>query len=144
MFITLYIREIQHCVYGKRQAEISCLPITREIYLVSAYILPVSHSYGVSTKNSEISYNKIIFLLYDKQQPAVCRLALAVNAKLNLSNICHSTSDFRAVWCSRYLRASLPLNNGMLQRIAHNTRNSMPYALRIVCGLFYIPQNYEH
>ena len=40
---------------GKRQAEISRLPKTREIYLVSAYILPVSHSYGVSTKNREIS-----------------------------------------------------------------------------------------
>ena len=39
----------------KRQAEISHLPKTREIYLVSAYILPVSHSYGASTKNSEIS-----------------------------------------------------------------------------------------
>ena len=34
---------------GKRQAEISRLPKTREIYLVSAYILPVSHSYGAST-----------------------------------------------------------------------------------------------
>ena len=40
---------------GKRQAEISHLPKTREIYLVSAYILPVSHSYGASTKNREIS-----------------------------------------------------------------------------------------
>ena len=40
---------------GKRQAEISRLPKTREIYLVSAYILSVSHSYGVSNKNSEIS-----------------------------------------------------------------------------------------
>ena len=40
---------------GKRQAEISRSPKTREIYLVSAYILPVSHSYGVSTKNREIS-----------------------------------------------------------------------------------------
>ena len=40
---------------GKRQAEISRLPKTREIYLVSAYILPVSHSYGASTKNREIS-----------------------------------------------------------------------------------------
>ena len=41
---------------GKRQAEISRLPNTREIYLVSAYILPVySHSYGASTKNREIS-----------------------------------------------------------------------------------------
>ena len=40
---------------GKRQAEISRLPKTREIYLVSACILPVSLSYGVSTKNSEIS-----------------------------------------------------------------------------------------
>ena len=39
---------------GKRQAEISSLPKTREIYLVSAYILPVSHSYGASTKNREI------------------------------------------------------------------------------------------
>ena len=40
---------------GKRQADISRLPKTREIYLVSAYILPVSHSYGASTKNREIS-----------------------------------------------------------------------------------------
>ena len=40
---------------GKCQAEISRLPKTREIYLVSAYILPVSHSYGASTKNREIS-----------------------------------------------------------------------------------------
>ena len=40
---------------GKRQAEISRLPKTGEIYLVSAYILPVSHSYGASTKNREIS-----------------------------------------------------------------------------------------
>ena len=40
---------------GKRQAEISRLPKTREIYLVSAYIFPVSHSYGASTKNREIS-----------------------------------------------------------------------------------------
>ena len=39
---------------GKRQAEISRLPKTREIYLVSAYILPVSHSYGASTKNRDI------------------------------------------------------------------------------------------
>jgi len=40
---------------GKRQAEISRLPKTREIYLGSVYILPVSHSYGASTKNREIS-----------------------------------------------------------------------------------------
>ena len=40
---------------GKRQAEISRLPKTCEIYLVSAYILPVGHSYGASTKNREIS-----------------------------------------------------------------------------------------
>ena len=40
---------------GKRQAEISRLPKTREIYLASAYILPVSHSYGASAKNREIS-----------------------------------------------------------------------------------------
>ena len=39
---------------GKRQAEISRVPKTREIYLVSAYALPVSHSYGASTKNREI------------------------------------------------------------------------------------------
>ena len=39
----------------KCQAEISLLPKTREIYLVSAYILPVTHSYGASTKNGEIS-----------------------------------------------------------------------------------------
>ena len=48
-------REIEHRVYGKRQAEISRLPKIREIYLVSAYILPVSHSYEASTKNREIS-----------------------------------------------------------------------------------------
>ena len=40
---------------GKRQAEIFRLPKAREIYLVSAYILPVSHSYGASTKNRDIS-----------------------------------------------------------------------------------------
>ena len=40
---------------GKRQAEISRLPKTREINLFSAYILPVSHGYGASTKNREIS-----------------------------------------------------------------------------------------
>ena len=41
---------------GKRQAEISLLPKTREINLVClAYILPVSHSYGASTTNREIS-----------------------------------------------------------------------------------------
>ena len=40
---------------GKGQAEISRLPKTREIYLFSAYILPVSHGYGASTKNREIS-----------------------------------------------------------------------------------------
>jgi len=40
---------------GKRQAEISSLPKTRVIYSVSVYILPVSHSYGASTKNREIS-----------------------------------------------------------------------------------------
>ena len=40
---------------GKRQAEISRLPKSLEIYLVSAYILPVNHSYGASTKNREIS-----------------------------------------------------------------------------------------
>ena len=39
---------------GKRQVEISRLPKTHET-LVSAYILPVSHSYGASTKNREIS-----------------------------------------------------------------------------------------
>ena len=35
---------------GKRQTGISRLPKTREIYLVSAYTLLVSHSYGVGTK----------------------------------------------------------------------------------------------
>ena len=40
---------------SKHQAEISRLPKTGEIYLVSAYILPVSQSYGASTKNREIS-----------------------------------------------------------------------------------------
>ena len=40
---------------GKRQAEIPRLPKPRGICLVSAYILPVSHSYGASTKNREIS-----------------------------------------------------------------------------------------
>ena len=39
----------------KRQAEISRLTKTSEIYLVSAYILPVSHSYGARTTNREIS-----------------------------------------------------------------------------------------
>ena len=39
---------------GKGQAEISRLPKIREIYLVSAYILPVSHSYEASTKNRQI------------------------------------------------------------------------------------------
>ena len=36
---------------GKRQAEISHLPKTCNICLVSAYILLVTHSYGASTKN---------------------------------------------------------------------------------------------
>ena len=40
---------------GKRQAEISHLPKTCDIYLVSAYILLVTHSYGASTKNRERS-----------------------------------------------------------------------------------------
>ena len=40
---------------GKLQAEISRLPKTHEICLVSAYILPDSYSYGASTKNGEIS-----------------------------------------------------------------------------------------
>ena len=40
---------------GKCQAEISRLPKTCEICLVSAYILPDSYSYGASTKNREIS-----------------------------------------------------------------------------------------
>ena len=51
----IIIREIYHHVYGKRQAEISRLPKTRELYLFSACILPVSHSYEASTKNREIS-----------------------------------------------------------------------------------------
>jgi len=64
---------------GKRQAEISRLPKTRENYLVSAYILPVSHSYGASSKNREISENKIIFLLL--RQAAACRLPFGIGRK---------------------------------------------------------------
>ena len=64
---------------GKRQAEISRLPKTREIYLVSVYILPVSHSYGASTKTREISWNEIIFLLL--RQAGACRLPFAVGRK---------------------------------------------------------------
>ena len=64
---------------GKRQAEISRLPKTREIYLVSVYILPVSHSYGASTKNREISKNNIIFFLL--RQAAACRLPFGVGRK---------------------------------------------------------------
>ena len=45
---------IEFTANGKRQAETSRLPKSREIYLVSVYILPVSHSYGASTKNREI------------------------------------------------------------------------------------------
>ena len=55
LFLTLEIFSIAFTANGKRQAEISRLPKTREIYLVSAYILPVSHSFGASTKNREIS-----------------------------------------------------------------------------------------
>ena len=40
---------------GKRQAEISRLRKPREIYLVSASILLVSHSCGASTKERERS-----------------------------------------------------------------------------------------
>ena len=64
---------------GKRQAEISRLPKTREIYLVSAYVLLVSHSYEASTKNREISYNKIIFFLL--RQAAACRWPFGVGRK---------------------------------------------------------------
>ena len=64
---------------GKRQAEISSLPKTRVIYSVSVYILPVSHSYGASTKNREISENKIFFLLL--RQAAACRLPFGVGRK---------------------------------------------------------------
>ena len=75
---------------GKRQAEISRLPKTREIYLVSAYILPVSHSYGASTKNREISWNKIIFLLL--RQAAASRLTLATLATLHVEVVSHTKS----------------------------------------------------
>ena len=64
---------------GKRQAEISRLPKTREIYLVSAYILLVSYSTGASTRNREISQNNIIFLLL--RQAAACRLLFGVDRK---------------------------------------------------------------
>ena len=53
--VTLERFSITFTANGKRQAEIFRLPKTREIYLVSAYILPVSHNYGASTKNREIS-----------------------------------------------------------------------------------------
>ena len=70
---------IAFMVNGKRQAEISRLSKTREIYLVSAYILPVSHNNGASTKNREISYIKITFLLL--RQAAACRLPFDVGSK---------------------------------------------------------------
>ena len=54
-FVVLERFSIAFTANGKRQAEISRLPNTREIYSVSVYILPVSHSYGASTKNREIS-----------------------------------------------------------------------------------------
>ena len=53
--VTLERFSIMFAANGKRQAEISRLPKTREIDLISAYVLPVSHSYGASTKNREIS-----------------------------------------------------------------------------------------
>ena len=53
--ITIERFSIAFTANGKRQAEISRLQKTREIYLFSAYILPVSHSYGASTKNRKIS-----------------------------------------------------------------------------------------
>ena len=70
---------------SKRQAEISRLPKTREIYLVSAYILPVSYSYGVGTKNNKISYNKIIFLLL--RQAAACRLPFGVGRERKAKSV---------------------------------------------------------
>ena len=77
---------------GKRQAEISRLPKTGEIYLVSAYILPVSHSYGASTKNREISQNKIIFLLL--RHAAACRLPLGVGRKREAKSL-YNLEEYR-------------------------------------------------
>ena len=89
VFETLERFSIAFTANVKRQAEISRLPKTREIYLVSAYILPVSHSCGASTKNREISKNKIIFLLL--RQAAACRLPFDVGrrreAKQNQSHL---------------------------------------------------------
>ena len=56
---------------GKRQAEISRLPKTREIYLVSASILPVSHSY----------VNFLAFTTSSSLPFAVCRLPFDVGRK---------------------------------------------------------------
>ena len=74
---------------GKRQAEISRLPKTREIYVVSAYILPVSHSYGASTTNREISLNEIIFLLL--RQGAACRLPFGFGRKREAKSLYYLT-----------------------------------------------------
>ena len=45
---------------GKRQAEISRLPKTREIYLVSAYVLPVSKVHDLITCESKV---QVVFAL---------------------------------------------------------------------------------
>ena len=42
------------------------------------------------------------------------------------------------------LRAFYPPNRDTPQKTDHNTGNYMPYSLRQVCGLFYVPQDYEH
>ena len=36
-----------------------------------------------------------------------------------------------------------PMNHELEQRQDRHTANSMPYSLRLVCGLFNVPQDYE-
>ena len=37
-----------------------------------------------------------------------------------------------------------PPNHDIPQKTDQNTGNYMPYSLRQVCGLFYVPQDYKH
>ena len=49
---------------------------------------------------------------------------------------------FRVAWCSYCLLAFVPQ---ICYRVTdHNSRNSMPYSLRIVCWSFNVVQSYEH
>ena len=67
---------------GKRQAEISRLQKTREINLFSVYGVTAMEQVLKTENKARI---KSFSCFYDKQQPAVCCLALAVNSKPNLS-----------------------------------------------------------